>query len=199
MRNHDYREDNMTENIVLKRVRLFSKKSKLIEEIDLISKAKKGSDKAFEELINIYKEYLYKMAFIYTKNEHDALDIYQETVYKIYLNIDKLKDSSYFKTWITRILINNVNMKNRHVNRFKDVEVEDYIGEIEYSSIEEKIDLYDAIDVLEEKYKTPIILQYFQDLTVSQISKIMDCNENTVKSYIRRGKKKLYDLLKEES
>lgn len=199
MRNHDYREDNMTENIVLKRVRLFSKKSKLIEEIDLISKAKKGSDKAFEELINIYKEYLYKMAFIYTKNEHDALDIYQETVYKIYLNIDKLKDSSYFKTWITRILINNVNMKNRHVNKFKDVEVEDYIGEIEYSSIEEKIDLYDAIDVLEEKYKTPIILQYFQDLTVSQISKIMDCNENTVKSYIRRGKKKLYDLLKEES
>lgn len=199
MRNHDYREDNMTENIVLKRVRLFSKKSKLIEEIDLISKAKKGSDEAFEELINTYKEYLYKMAFIYTKNEHDALDIYQETVYKIYLNIDKLKDSSYFKTWITRILINNVNMKNRHVNRFKDVEVEDYIGEIEYSSIEEKIDLYDAIDVLEEKYKTPIILQYFQDLTVSQISKIMDCNENTVKSYIRRGKKKLYDLLKEES
>ncbi|CEN31344.1 sigma factor [Paraclostridium sordellii] len=114
----------MTENIVLKRVRLFSKKSKLIEEIDLISKAKKGSDKAFEELINIYKEYLYKMAFIYTKNEHDALDIYQETVYKIYLNIDKLKDSSYFKTWITRILINNVNMKKRHVNRFKYVEVE---------------------------------------------------------------------------
>ena len=189
----------MIENIVLKRVRLFSKKNKSTEEIDLVRDAKKGSDQAFEELINIYKEYLYKMAFIYTKNEHDALDIYQETVYKGYLNIDKLKDSSYFKTWITRILINNVNMKNRHVNRFKDVEVEDYIGEIEYSSIEEKIDLYDAIDVLEEKYKTPIILQYFQDLTVSQISKIMDCNENTVKSYIRRGKKKLYDLLKEEA
>lgn len=199
MRNHDYREDNMIENTILKRVRLFSKKIKLTEEIDLVNEAKKGSDQAFEELINIYKEYLYKMAFIYTKNEHDALDIYQETVYKGYLNIDKLKDSSYFKTWITRILINNVNMKNRHVNRFKDVEVEDYIGEIEYSSIEEKIDLYDAIDVLEEKYKTPIILQYFQDLTISQISKIMDCNENTVKSYIRRGKKKLYDLLKEES
>lgn len=198
MCNHGYKEDNMAENIILKRVNIFSEKSKLTEEIDLVSKAKKGSDEAFEELINIYKEYLYKMAFIYTKNEQDALDIYQETVYKIYLNIDKLKDSSYFKTWITRILINNVNMKNRHVNKFKDVEVEDYIGKIEYSSIEEKIDLYDAIDILEEKYKTPIILQYFQDLTVSQISKIMDCNENTVKSYIRRGKKKLYDLLKEE-
>ena len=189
----------MIENRVLKRIRISSKKNKLIDELDLINQAKKGSDEAFEDLINIYKEYLYKMAFIYTKNEHDALDIYQETVYKAYLNIDKLKDSSYFKTWITRILINNVNMKNRYINKFKDVELKDYIGEIEYSDIEQKIDLYDAIDILEEKYKTPIILQYFQDLTISQISKILDCNENTIKSYIRRGKKKLYDLLKEEA
>ena len=164
----------------------------------MVNKAKKGSDEAFEKLINLYKEYLYKMAFIYTKNEHDALDIYQETVYKVYLNIGKLKDSSYFKTWITRILINNLNVKNKHINRFKDVKVEDYIGEIEYSNIEEKIDLYDAIDILDEKYKIPIILQYFQDLTLSQISKILDCNENTVKSHIRRGKKQLYDLLREE-
>lgn len=60
------------------------------------------------------------------------------------------------------------------------------------------MDLYDAIDSLDERYKTPIILQYFQDLTTSQISEIMECNENTVKSHIRRAKKKLYDILKEE-
>lgn len=82
----------MTENIVLKRIRIYSEKNKLIDELDLINQAKKGSDEAFENLINIYKEYLYKMAFIYTKNEDDALDIYQETVYKAYLNIGKLKE-----------------------------------------------------------------------------------------------------------
>lgn len=38
----------------------------------------------------------------------------------------------------------------------------------------ENIDLYDAIDKLSEKYKTPIILQYFQDLTITQISEIME-------------------------
>ena len=64
--------------------------------------------------------------------------------------------------------------------------------------IEENIDLYDAIDRLGEKYKTPVILQYFHDLTIPQIAEIMECNENTVKSYIRRAKKKLYDILKEE-
>lgn len=189
----------MIENIAMKKIKFFNKKQREYKEYKLIEQAQSGCDESFEKIINMYKEYLYKTAFLYTKNEHDALDIYQETVYKAYINISKLRNQNLFKTWITKILINNVNMKNRHYSKFQDEEVEDYIGEISYSSIEENIDLYDAIDSLDEKYKTPIILQYFQDLTVTQISDIMECNENTVKSYIRRGKKKLYDILKEEN
>lgn len=187
----------MIENIAMKRIKFFNKKQRKYNEYKLIEQAQSGCDESFEKIINMYKEYLYKTAFLYTKNEHDALDVYQETVYKTYINISKLRNSNHFKTWITKILINNVNMKNRHYSKFQDEEVEDYIGEISYSSIEENIDLYDAIDSLDEKYKTPIILQYFQDLTTAQIADIMECNENTVKSYIRRGKKKLYDILKE--
>ena len=188
----------MIKSIAMKNITIFNKKEKKYTEYELVQKAHLGCDESFEELIKMYKEYLYKMAFIYVKNEHDALDIYQETVYKAYINISKLRNFEFFKTWITKILINNVNLKNRHYNKFQDEQVEDYIGEISYSNIEENIDLYDAIDSLSEKFKTPIILQYFHDLTVSQIAQIMDCNENTVKSYIRRGKKMLYDILKEE-
>ena len=188
----------MIENIVMKKIRLLNKKQNEHKEYELINKAQNGCDESFELLINTYKEYLYKTAFLYVKNEHDALDIYQETIYNAYINISKLRNVNFFKTWITRILINNVNLKNRHYNKFQDEQVEDYIGEIEYCNIEENIDLYDAIDTLDEKYKTPIILQYFQDFTVTQIAEVMECNENTVKSYIRRGKKKLYDILKEE-
>ncbi|MPM14337.1 hypothetical protein SDC9_60699 [bioreactor metagenome] len=188
----------MIENIAMKKIKLFNKKQQKYTENELITKAQSGCDESFEKLINTYKEYLYKTAFLYVKNEHDALDIYQETVYKAYINISKLRNVNYFKTWITKILINNVNMKNRHYKKFQDEQVEDYIGEIAYSNIEENIDLYDAIDSLEEKYKTPVILQYFHDLSISQIAEIMDSNENTVKSYIRRAKKKLYDILKEE-
>ncbi len=188
----------MIESIAMKKIRLFNKKQRKYTEIELISKSQKGCDESFEQLINLHKEYLYKMAFLHVKNEHDALDIYQETVYKAYINISKLRNTKYFKTWITKILINNVNMKNRYYNKFQDEQVEDYIGEISYSNLEEHMDLYDAVDSLEEKYKTPIILQYFHDLTISQIAEIMECNENTVKSNIRRAKKKLYDILKEE-
>ncbi|MGL5315080.1 MAG: sigma-70 family RNA polymerase sigma factor [Peptostreptococcaceae bacterium] len=188
----------MFESVAMKKIRLFNKKREEYGEYKLVEKAQDGCDESFEELIKNYKEYLYKTAFIYVKNEHDALDIYQETVYKAYINISKLRNPQFFKTWITKILINNVNLKNRYYNKFQDEQVEDYIGEISYSNIEENMDLYDAVDSLEEKYKTPIILQYFQDLTITQIAEIMECNENTVKSYIRRGKKKLYDILKEE-
>ena len=188
----------MIEDSVIKMINSSNQTKDRYKEYELVEKAQKGRDNAFEELINIYKEYLYKMSFLYVKNEHDALDIYQETVYKAYINIHKLKNSRFFKTWITKILINNVKLKQRHDNKFTDEKLDNYIGEISYSSLEEKIDLYDAIDSLNDKYKTSIILQYFHDFSISQISEIMDCNENTVKSYIRRAKKKLYDLLKEE-
>lgn len=64
-------------------------------------------EKAFEYLMNISKEGLYRIAFAYAKNEQDALDILQETVYKAYISIYKLKEPKYFKTWISKILINN--------------------------------------------------------------------------------------------
>ena len=147
----------MIENIAIKMIGFLNKKQREYTEYKLVQQAQNGCDESFEKLINSYKEYLYKTAFLYVKNEHDALDIYQETVYKAYINIQKLRNTKLFKTWIIKILINNVNMKNRHYNKFQDEPVEDYIGEIEYSNIEENIDLYDEIEV--EKQECGIILE----------------------------------------
>ena len=72
----------MIENIAIKKIRFLNKKKEEYKEHQLVNKAQEGCDESFEKLINTYKEYLYKTAFLYVKNEHDALDIYQETVYK---------------------------------------------------------------------------------------------------------------------
>ncbi len=186
----------MTNVPVRKYINLFNKNLKSLSEDELIKLSKKGNDDSFEELMKIYKDYLYKMAFLYVKNEHDALDVCQETILNAYLGISKLKNTTYFKTWITKILINIVHNKNRYDNRFQNISVEDITLEISYEDIEVKLDLYDVIDTLEDKYKTPIILQYFYDLPISNIAKIMECNENTIKSNIRRGKMKMYEQLK---
>ena len=63
----------------------------------LLAKAKKGNDKAFLKLIEEEKVKLYKMAYIYMKNESDALDVVQETVTKAYASIHTLKEEKYLK------------------------------------------------------------------------------------------------------
>lgn len=188
----------MIKSNILNKVRGFDIGKELSVEETLIKQSQWGNDDAFEKLIDRYEGYLYKMAFLYVKNEQDAMDIYQETVLKAYLNITKLKDRKAFKTWITKILVNNVYTKNNQAKKIQENHIKLDTKEFNHIDIEEKIDLYDAIDILEEKYRTPIILQYFYDLTTKQISEITNFNENTIKTNIRRGKEKIYEILKEE-
>lgn len=71
----------------------------------LIKKAIRQNPEAYGILISEYKEYLYKMAYLYIKNEQDALDIVDTTILKGFQNIHTLKNPDWFKTWITKILI----------------------------------------------------------------------------------------------
>lgn len=75
-------------------------------EIQLAEKANCGDSEAFAELYKIYNVYLYKIAYSYVKNEDKALDILQESAYKGLLKITKLSNPNFFKTWITKVLIN---------------------------------------------------------------------------------------------
>lgn len=76
--------------------------------LELVKKAVKGNTKAYGELVSEYQVYLYKTAYLYTKNEADALDAVQDCVTSGMLNISKLKEPKYFKTWLTRILIHSI-------------------------------------------------------------------------------------------
>ncbi|AWI06225.1 sigma-70 family RNA polymerase sigma factor [Clostridium drakei] len=175
-----------------------------MNDIDTVIKAQKGDDIAFSELIECHKENLYKIAFAYLKNEEEALDIVSDTIYKVYMDINKLKNPKFFKTWITRILINNsINSlkKNRRVILIDEYEkIENFsISNLDLETdIPKCIDLYNAIDSLNIKSKTIIILKYFQDMTISEISNTLEIPEGTVKVYIHRALKKLRIQLREE-
>jgi len=157
----------------------------------------RGDEKAFEYLMNINKEGLYRTAFAYVKNEQDALDILQETVCKAYTSIDKLKEPKYFKTWLTRILINNA------INFIEKAKKVVYITDVmpncyENNIVDEKLDILSSIEKLEEKYKRIIVLKYFQDLTITEISEVLDCPPGTVKTYLNKALNKLRLFMNEE-
>ena len=170
-----------------------------MEEILLVKKAIKGDRNSFEELINIYFDRLYKEAYLRCKYEDDAKEIVQETIYKAYKSINTLKEPKYFKTWISKILINVANDYLRK-NGMIDLnhKEDDYICEIHNdNNVEVKIDLYNAIDELEDKYKDAIILRYINDLKLEEISIILDRPVNTIKTHLRKAIKDMKNLLKE--
>ena len=154
------------------------RKNKL-NEIKLIKESMKGNKESFGILIKNNK-------------------VIHETVYRAFLNIEKLKKAKFFNTWITRILINvSIDfLKKKGKNEMLD-ESTPIIKEKCEISTEEKLDLYNAIDLLNDNYKTVIIMMYFNDIKIKDISKVMEIPENTVKTYLRRAKQALGEVLKE--
>lgn len=173
-----------------------SKKS----EAYLIKKARFGDDEAFENLIMKYKLYLYKIAYTYVKDKDLALDIIQDTTYKAWINIRTLKKDTVFKSWITKILVNTAINHIKKESRVVYIEggQDDIVCEFKGVSIEEKLDLYRAVDLLNPKYRIVVILRYFDDMKIDDISYILDIPTNTVKSQLKRAIQKLNTILKED-
>lgn len=152
----------------------------------IAKKAQKGDNTAFSELIKMNQEKLYRIAFTYLKNEQDALDAVSHTIYKAYMNIKKLNNPKYFNTWITRILINccaDMFKKNSNVLYIEDYSYfnEDYMEDSEFN-ITDNIDLYNAIDTLDVKFKNIIILKYFEDMSINEISHVLKIPKAQLKS-----------------
>ncbi|WP_171051014.1 sigma-70 family RNA polymerase sigma factor [Bacillus sp. BHET2] len=116
----------------------------------------------------MHSEQLYRTAYLYVRNREDALDVVQETSYKAFMSIGQLKNETFFLTWLTRILIHcsyDVLKKNK-----KEIPI-DHISERDVDIKEkgvESLDLLEAMNQLNEKYKDAIILFYFQDLPIKE-------------------------------
>lgn len=166
--------------------------------LKLVEKAAKGNREAFGELIIMHQEYLYKLAYMYTKNEQDALDAVQECAMRAMISMDKLREPEYFKTWITRILINGIYKAQKKYKSSSSFEDYNEAAPEQPISIEEKTDLYDAIDQLPPTYKTVVILQYFQGMRIKDIAEIMGIPVGSVKAYLHRAREVLKRQLEDE-
>lgn len=164
----------------------------------LAGKAIQGNAKAYGELIEYYKEYLYKTAFLSVKNQEKALDIVGECILRGFHSIHTLRKAEYFKTWLTRILMNTANDYYKKYPETEDIDDLVLPAPEQGISTEEKLDLYQAIDRLPEKYRTVVILKYFDDMKIRDIAYTMEIPEGSVKSYLTRAKTELKKLLKED-
>lgn len=154
------------------------------------------------EIINYIlknKEKHYRMAYSYVKNKEDALDIVQDTIVKALKYQDSLRNITYLNTWFYKILINTCKTHLQKQNRYIDME-DTYLESHETPTYDhyQFFDLEEALDHLSYNEKTIILLRYFNDLELKEISTILGQNLSTVKSTLYRTLKKLKLLLEKE-
>lgn len=140
-----------------------------------------------QEILNSYEKF-YRLAFSYVKNEQDAMDVVQESVYKAMKYASQVKQPEYIRTWLWRIVINTAVDATKRRARFVS---EDKVQETGKEDHYEDTDVLSALYDLEERERRVIVLKYFEEWTIKEIAECLKVNQNTVKSILYRALKKL--------
>ena len=149
----------------------------------------------FQNNILSCEEMLYRIAKSICFNDCDCEDAVQEAILKAYENLDNLRNEKYFRTWLTRILINECYKINRIKSRQSDFE--DYLFAEETKNTECSY-VFDAIMHLPEKIRITVQLHYVEGYSVDETASILRIPSGTVKSRLSQGRKKLKSILEEE-
>lgn len=160
--------------------------------VQLVKATQAGNTEAFQELIEQHRERMYRMAYYYVRNDADAEDVVHEAIYKALVSLPRLKQPSYFVTWLTRIVINCalvVLQRRKRTVLDGDQAVAQLPADV--SDADERIDLLDVIRGLELKQRQVILYKYFQDMTIEDIAVLLNLPVGTVKSILHKGLKAL--------
>lgn len=140
----------------------------------------------------------YRLAYSYTKNRDASLDIVQNAICKALENYGTIRSVKFLKTWFYRVLVNEC---LTYIKKYKNEIYVDDESILEQVYIEDKynegLELYELIDKLKEEIKIIIILHYYEDMTLKEVSKVTNTNINTVKTRLYSGLRKLKEYMKE--
>jgi RNA polymerase sigma-70 factor (ECF subfamily) len=156
--------------------------------------------KEFIEAVRAAEDSLYRVGMAILRNEEDCADAVQEALLSAYQKLDTLRDKKYFKTWLTRIVINEcykLKKKNRGMISYEEYFMDNEQGKEDTSYT----DLYQAISRLPEDIRISVILFYIEGFSILEIADMLETGENTIKSRLFRGRNQLRMMLgdKEEA
>ncbi|WP_191557648.1 RNA polymerase sigma factor SigW [Metabacillus idriensis] len=177
-----------------------------------IKQVKKGDQNAFAEIVDIYKDKIYQLCYRMLGNSHEAEDIAQEAFIRAYVNINSYDMDKKFSTWLYRIATNLTidRIRKKKPDYYLDAEVAGTEGLTMYSQVAADVALpEDQVETMElqqmiqkeilklpDKYRSVIVLKYIDELSLIEISEILDMPIGTVKTRIHRGREALRKQLR---
>ncbi|MBM1107937.1 sigma-70 family RNA polymerase sigma factor [Aurantibacter crassamenti] len=164
-----------------------------------------GDTKAFAVLVNRYRNMVFTLTVQLLKNREEAEEIAQDTFVKIYKNLNTFNGDSKFSTWVYRIAYNacldRIKKNKKHETT---ISINEY-NESQINSLETAFDIMDRTDreqaiksclqKLPEDDSVLITLFYFEELSLTEISKVIGISANNVKIKLYRARKRLATIL----
>jgi len=162
---------------------------------NLVKRAQRGDADAFAELIQSQMQNMYKTARAMLRDDEDAADAISDTILVCWEKLKQLKKEEFFKTWMTRILINKCNDYLRQRKKVYPVE------EVEATPVSpeayENIEWMEMINCLDEKYRLIMVLYYVNGFNTTEISAILHMPDSTVRTRLARGRGRMAELYTE--
>ena len=156
-------------------------------------------------LIEGYGEYIYHLAYLYVKDKQLAEEITQDVFYTYSVKKEQFRGEASIKTYLTRIVINRSHDELRKIKRrqvLKSVlpfKLNERSAEQEVMQKQQGASLKEIVWALPIHYREVIILHYYEDFSVKEITELLKTSENTVRTRLRRGRELLKQELTEEA
>ena len=162
----------------------------------LILRARHGDAEAFVELMERYKQSMYKTAKAWLIREEDVADAISETILDCFEHLDTLKEPWYFGTWLVRILINNcssIRKQNRKCGPAAEPGLLDGAGSFGMAGAvsEDNRAFLEYLEPLNEEDRKLMILFYVWGFRTREIAELLHLRETTVKARLQRGREKI--------
>ncbi len=141
---------------------------------------------------------LYRLAFGILRNEEDACDALQEALCVGYEKLDGLRQRSRFRPWMMKITANAAyDILRKRPNLLNLEEVEELPQPRQGVSRTESMSLKEAVGSLPEEYRIVVLLFYYEDMPVRQISDITGVSDALVRTRLSRARRMLRKIWKE--
>lgn len=152
-----------------------------------------------EMIVRTYSDMIYGVAMRYVRNRYEADEVYSDVFYRYFRKVRSFQSEEHRKAWLLRVTINC--SKDHLMNRQYNVDIDDDMFEsvdfsdVPHKALEDILDVRAALKKLSEDYREVVELHYFNDLKVSEIARMLQKKESTVKVQLMRGREKLKELL----
>jgi RNA polymerase sigma factor (sigma-70 family) len=179
-------------------------------DFQLVLKAKEGSQKAFADLMQRYKDSIYFMSLKMVNNKEDAMDITVETFAKAFEKLDKYQPEYAFSTWLFRVATNNCidflrkkklntvsidNMMDEDDDRPMQIKADTLNPEESSIKKQQSEELKLLVESLPPRYRNLLTLRYFDELSYEEIAQQLDLPLGTVKAQLFRAKYLLGNII----